>query len=228
MTECVRPCETARVLVMCLNVKYGCMSYLNLSIYLLRRYTFDRLGHAFKPGVVVKVSILPLLIALLPSLIVVAALVIIHVRAKYSSAGQTREVENARVPPQVRDRDPAAVAIERQRGQRGLRERIVQQVFRVEGDTEDDGEGEAGEGEGGGKVALLVWWWGSMKESHEFLAIFDRRQVERSVSLRLVFFLCSLNSQLLGVTMFYFLHVCYSFDTIFDGTSMPLHKYVMA
>ena len=42
--------------------------------------------------------------------------------------------------------------------------------------------------------------------SHELLAIFlDRRRLKHSVSLRLVLFLCSLNSQLLGVTMFYYL-----------------------
>ena len=54
--------------------------------------------------------------------------------------------------------------------------------------------------------AVLTRFPPNYLRSHEFLAIFlDRRRLKHSVSSRIVLFLCSLNSQLLGVTMFYYL-----------------------
>ena len=134
-------------------------------------YTFDRLGNAFRPDVVVHVSIIPLLIALIPSLIVLVALVIIHARKCCCSGGK----KDAGAITVARPQAPggAVGGLARAGGRRllnetrGRRERAVRQVFRIiEEEGEDDAEegGDEGSGQGCCKSLMLRRLWRSMRE----------------------------------------------------------------
>ena len=130
-------------------------------------YTFDRLGNAFRRGVVVHVSILPLLIAIIPTWIAAVALVIIHAR-KCCCSG---EKEDAGAITVARPQAPGAVGelarVGGRRLLRGRRERAVLQLFRIiEEEGEDDAEegGDEGSGKGCCKSLMLRRLWRSMTE----------------------------------------------------------------
>ena len=132
-------------------------------------YTFDRFGNAFRPGEVVHVSTLPLLIAIIPTWIVAVALVIIHAR-KCCCSG---EKEDAGAITVARPQAPGGAVGElaRMGGRRLLRgrgERAVRQLFRIieEEEGEDDAEegGDEGSGKGCCKSLMLRRWWRSMTE----------------------------------------------------------------
>ena len=127
-------------------------------------YTFDRLGNAFRRGVVVHVSTLPLLIAIIPSWIVAVALVIIHAR-KCCCSG---EKEDAGAIAVARPQAPGELArVGGRRLLRGRGERAVRQLFRIiEEEGEDDAEegGDEGSGKGCCKSLMLRRLWRSMTE----------------------------------------------------------------
>ena len=135
-------------------------------------YTFDRLGNAFRPDVVVHVSIIPLLIALIPSLIVLVALVIIHARKCCCSGGKKDAGAITVARPQAPGGAVGGLARAGGRrllnGTRGRRERAVRQVFRIveeEGDEDDAEEGgDEGSGKGCCKSLMLRRLWRSMRE----------------------------------------------------------------
>lgn len=192
-------------------------------------YTFDRLGNAFKPGSVTRVSLIPFLVALVPFLIVVLALIAMRIRALCCSGGK----KTPSVADEEKTKEPTAIQMRWRQSlqdvlemQRGRRERAVLHLFRMAELDEEDGE-EGGEGGKGGRTKQTMWggWWRHIKESHELLAIFlDRRRLTRGVNESLIIFLCSLNSQILGVTIFYFLHACYELNSVFDEDSISLNK----
>ena len=69
--------------------------------------------------------------------------------------------------------------------------------------------------------------WSSLKNSHELLAIFlAKRTPDMGANERLVVFLACLESQLVAVTLLYYLHVCYELGSIFDEDSMPLYQLI--
>jgi hypothetical protein len=69
--------------------------------------------------------------------------------------------------------------------------------------------------------------WSSLKNSHEFLAIFlAKRTPDMGATERLVVFLACLESQLVAVTLLYYLHVCYALGSIFDEDSLPLYQLI--
>ena len=134
-------------------------------------YTFDRLGNAFRPGVVVYVSIIPFLIALVPLLIVAVALVVVRARKCCCSGGKKDQgavtVERPQAP------GGAVGVLARAGGQRALnatrgrRERAVLQAFRIieEEDEDNAEEGEDGvSGKGCCKSKFLRRWWRTMRE----------------------------------------------------------------
>ena len=129
-------------------------------------YTFDRFGNAFRPGEVVHVSTLPLLIAIIPTWIVAVALVIIHAR-KCCCSG---EKEDAGAITVARPQEPGGAVGELARvgGRRSLGrgERAVRQLFRVreEGDDDAEEDGDEGSGKGCCKSLVLRRWWRSMTE----------------------------------------------------------------
>ena len=126
-------------------------------------YTFDRFGNAFRPGEVVHVSTLPLLIAIIPTWIVAVALVIIHAR-KCCCSG---EKEDAGAITVARPQEPGG-ELARVGGRRSLgrSERAVRQLFRIIEEGEDDAEEDGDEGSGKGccKSLVLRRWWRSMTE----------------------------------------------------------------
>jgi hypothetical protein len=131
-------------------------------------YTFDRLGNAFRRGVVVHVSILPLLIAIIPTWIAAVALVIIHAR-KCCCSGE-KEYAGAITVARPQEPGGAVGELARAGGRRLLRgrgERAVRQLFRIiEEEGEDDAEEGGGEGSGKGccKSLMLRRLWRSMTE----------------------------------------------------------------
>ena len=134
-------------------------------------YTFDRFGNAFRPGEVVHVSTLPLLIAIIPTWIVAVALVIIHAR-KCCCSGE-KEDAGAITVARPQAPDGAVGELARVGGRRlliaprGRRERAVRQLFRIiEEEGEDDAEegGDEGSGKGCCKSLMLRRLWRSMTE----------------------------------------------------------------
>ena len=69
--------------------------------------------------------------------------------------------------------------------------------------------------------------WGAIKNSHELLAVFmAERKPGMGVSERLVIFLGTLQSQVMGVTLMFYQQQCYRLDSIFQEDGMSVSHMV--
>jgi hypothetical protein len=126
---------------------------------------------------------------------------------------------------------------ERQRATRNIDDnhnvgtRIMRHLFLVETDgVEGDETGDAAADDSSDHAFCLrrPWQrrvWGALKNSHNFLSIFmAERKPGMGVSQRLVLFLGTLQSQMMGVTLMYYIQQCYTYTSIFEEGGMDLSR----
>ena len=133
---------------------------------------------------------------------------------------------------------------------RGYHTHVFRHIFRIETEQEEDDDMhdhmyglnpqyphlDTQRGKGLDKDACCclrrAWQrmaWRSMRQSHELLAIFlAQRRPGMGVSERMVLFVGCLESQLMGITLMFFLHSCYSMSSIFEEDSLPIASWIEA
>ena len=119
--------------------------------------------------------------------------------------------------------------------------RVVHHLFGVEADDIDDNAIDVDDENGAitanqsylySFVLRRPWQrrvWRAMRNSHDLLSIFlGERKPGLGVSERLVLFLGHLQSQVMGVTLMFFLNTCYNLKSIFEENGMAVDQYVNA
>jgi hypothetical protein len=165
-------------------------------------YTFDRFGRVFSPGRIIKPSVAPLVITILPTLVALVALVAITLSRSRKTRVRKRplppELDNAVVNPlhtasmtNIKERQQRCEEWRRRASvtrapsgdnatssAEGGTIRIIRGIFGVQTNHEEDDQEEDRT-----KAASMIFgmclryswqrrWWLSMQDSHELLAIF--------------------------------------------------------
>jgi hypothetical protein len=197
-------------------------------------YTFDQLGRAFHPSTLVKVSVVPVLVAAIPVILELLALFAVECWWRCRARG----ARGKRIRARTGNDGEAPAQGRRTEGKEGKEGNEEKESTTLATDREEQSHSSTGEAfttgrrfggarPVGARLGGLSHSWHQMKDSHEVLAICcARRRPGCGVSTRIVIFVCALEAQVMSVTVMFWLYSCYSMTSVFEDGELNTGTWV--